>query len=78
MKEFILLSYIPKCIRCKSKQIKGVTVMSYSNALKFKPKEIKMLKLISSTVLLIQIMGTLHRAKKPLNRSYSQGQLAVC
>lgn len=57
MKELILLLYTPKYVKCKSKQIKAVMVMHYLDALKFKPKEREMPKLISSIVLLLQIMG---------------------
>lgn len=73
MKELILLLYIPKYIKRKSKQIKGVTVMHYLDAVKFKPKKREMPKLISSIILLVQIIGPLLYARKPLNRSYSQG-----
>lgn len=47
--------------------------MLYLDALKFKPKKREMPKLISSIVLLVQIIGPLLYARKPLNRSYTQG-----
>lgn len=47
--------------------------MLYLDAVKFKPKKRKMPKLISSIVLLVQIIGPLLYARKPLNTSYSQG-----
>jgi len=66
-KQLIILLYIPKHIKCKSKQIKGVTVMHYLDALKFKPTERQTLKPVNSIVLLVQIMGPLHYPRKPLN-----------